>query len=113
MTLPVVRSVSLFEYADELKADAVRLQARKLEKRHHPQGRAHHRGARQRRRGHCLAYEVRATGEERSIEVAGIFVQIGLIPNSSFVDGALTSVLRAKSLDAKGATSMLSSPPAM
>jgi alkyl hydroperoxide reductase subunit F len=33
----------------------------------------------------ALKYEDRTNGEMKSVEVAGIFVQIGLVPNSSFM----------------------------
>ena len=36
-----------------------------------------------------LAYDHRATGEKRSIALDGIFVQIGLLPNTEWLDGTL------------------------
>ncbi len=33
----------------------------------------------------ALAYQDRATGEIHSLELSGVFVQIGLVPNSQFV----------------------------
>jgi len=37
----------------------------------------------------ALAYEDRATGEMRQQSLSGIFVQIGLLPNSSFIQGVV------------------------
>ena len=34
-----------------------------------------------------LKYIDRKTGEEKSLEVQGVFVEIGLVPNSQFVEG--------------------------
>ncbi|TGG93511.1 alkyl hydroperoxide reductase subunit F [Natronospirillum operosum] len=55
-----------------------------------------------------LLYTDRATGESRSVEVAGIFVQIGLIPNSEWLKGSDIELSRFGEIeiDARGATSM-------
>jgi alkyl hydroperoxide reductase subunit F len=36
-----------------------------------------------------LKYQDRSTGEEKTLELAGIFVQIGLVPNTEFLKGSL------------------------
>ena len=36
-----------------------------------------------------LRYEDRVTGEERDLDVAGVFVQIGLLPNSEWLEGTV------------------------
>src|SRR5690606_3391269 len=36
-----------------------------------------------------LIYEDRTTGDRRSLEVAGVFVQIGLLPNTDFLKGTV------------------------
>ena len=37
----------------------------------------------------ALTYEDRATGESKSLDVEGVFVQIGLLPNTEFLDGVV------------------------
>jgi alkyl hydroperoxide reductase subunit F len=37
-----------------------------------------------------LAYEERATGERKRLEVAGVFVQIGLLPNTAWLRDSVT-----------------------
>jgi NADH-dependent peroxiredoxin subunit F len=54
-----------------------------------------------------LRYKDRQTGEEHQLTLAGIFVQIGLVPNSEFLKGALELTNRGEIvIDAKGQTSM-------
>jgi alkyl hydroperoxide reductase subunit F len=36
-----------------------------------------------------LVYEDRTTGDKKSLEIAGIFVQIGLLPNTDFLKGTV------------------------
>lgn len=82
----IVKSVTLFEYMPELKADQVLV--KKLESL--PNVKIV-RNARTNRvigdngKVTALEYEDRASGELRSVELEGVFVQIGLVPNSSFV----------------------------
>ena len=54
-----------------------------------------------------LNYKERGTGDSHHIELEGIFVQIGLLPNSDFLKGAVELSPRGEVIvDAKGATSM-------
>jgi NADH-dependent peroxiredoxin subunit F len=54
-----------------------------------------------------LKYKDRQTGEEHQLTLAGIFVQIGLVPNSEFLKGSLELTNRGEIvIDAKGQTSM-------
>lgn len=54
-----------------------------------------------------LKYKDRNSGEEHLLTLAGIFVQIGLVPNSEFLKGALEMTNRGEIvIDAKGQTSM-------
>ncbi len=54
-----------------------------------------------------LTYTDRATDESKSIELAGIFVQIGLVPNSEFLDGDIDLTNRGEIIiNEKGETSM-------
>ncbi|MCX8086033.1 MAG: alkyl hydroperoxide reductase subunit F [Rhodocyclaceae bacterium] len=53
-----------------------------------------------------LIYQDRATGEEHSLELEGIFVQIGLLPNTDFVKDTLAlSKFREIEVNARGETS--------
>jgi alkyl hydroperoxide reductase subunit F len=55
---------------------------------------------------HALEYEDRATGIQHSIEVDGVFVQIGLLPNSQFVKSVVETTPYGEIIvDAKGRTS--------
>jgi alkyl hydroperoxide reductase subunit F len=54
-----------------------------------------------------LRYRDRTTEEEHLIELEGIFVQIGLVPNSEWLDGAIALSNRGEiEIDARGATSL-------
>ena len=54
-----------------------------------------------------LTYSDRATGESKSLELAGIFVQIGLIPNTEFLKGDVELTTRGEIItSAQGETSM-------
>jgi NADH-dependent peroxiredoxin subunit F len=103
----LARQVTLFEYADRLKADEVLV--RKLNSLPNvsvvvnaqtlevlgDQGKVN-----------GLRYLERDTQEQRSLEVEGIFVQIGLVPNTEWLAGALRLSRHGEiEVDAKGATS--------
>ena len=54
-----------------------------------------------------LTYEDRTTGAMHAIELEGIFVQIGLLPNSEWLEGAVALSNRKEiEIDARGATSV-------
>ncbi|MGB0664563.1 MAG: alkyl hydroperoxide reductase subunit F [Pontibacterium sp.] len=54
-----------------------------------------------------LTYTDRATGESHSLTVAGIFVQIGLVPNSEFLEGSVELTNRGEVIiDSHGKTSL-------
>ncbi|MGR7920459.1 alkyl hydroperoxide reductase subunit F [Zobellella denitrificans] len=55
-----------------------------------------------------MQYTDRSSGDSRRLEVAGIFVQIGLVPNTEFLQGSEVELTRFGEvvIDAKGATSM-------
>lgn len=82
----IVAHVTLFEYADALKADAVLVD--KLRARANVEVIT---GARTTAvvgdgtKVTALDYEDRATGESKRLALDGVFVQIGLVPNSAFV----------------------------
>jgi alkyl hydroperoxide reductase subunit F len=85
--LAYVKSVTLLEYAPEFKADAVTVE--KVLANHsmkalpnvevlEVQGEKMVSGIR---------FKDRATGEETTLPVQGVFVEIGMVPNTGFVDG--------------------------
>ncbi|EKE69905.1 alkyl hydroperoxide reductase subunit F [Gallaecimonas xiamenensis] len=55
-----------------------------------------------------LAYKDRVSGKDKQLELAGIFVQIGLVPNTEFLKESGIELTRFGEviIDAKGATSM-------
>ncbi|MDO4792183.1 MAG: alkyl hydroperoxide reductase subunit F [Buchananella hordeovulneris] len=54
-----------------------------------------------------LQVEERASGEQRRIDLAGVFVQIGLLPNTEWLEGAVErNQVGEIVIDAKGATSL-------
>jgi alkyl hydroperoxide reductase subunit F len=104
----VVEHVSLLEFAEGLKADAVLVS--KL--RSLPNVTVHTNaqttaiaGDGQRVTG--LRYRDRATGTEREIPLAGVFVQIGLVPNTEWLRGTVALSKHGEIVvDARGATSV-------
>ncbi len=104
----IVGHVTLIEYADQLKADAV------LQKKLHSMDNVtiiigaqttEITGADNKVNG--LNYKDRATEESHHLEVAGVFVQIGLLPNTDFLKDTLElSKYGEIEIDAHGATSM-------
>ncbi len=55
----------------------------------------------------ALAYKDRATGEDKRVELEGIFVQIGLLPNTDWLKGTVElSKFGEIVIDAKGQTSV-------
>jgi alkyl hydroperoxide reductase subunit F len=54
-----------------------------------------------------LRYKDRATGEQHLVELAGVFVQIGLVPNTEWLKGTVELSRHGEIVvDAKGATSV-------
>lgn len=104
----IVQHVTLLEYAEQLKADAVLVdklrslpnvtvltQAQTLEVQ----------GDGQRVTG--LRYRDRASGAEHTIALEGVFVQIGLVPNTEWLDGVIERNRFGEIVvDAKGHTSV-------
>ncbi|MDO5056120.1 MAG: alkyl hydroperoxide reductase subunit F [Lautropia sp.] len=104
----VVEHVTLFEFMPELRADAV-LQ-RKLESL--PNVKilrnvqvTEIQGAHDKVSG--IAYTDRATGQAHTLALEGVFVQIGLMPNTDFLKGTVElSRIGEIEVDARGHTSM-------
>jgi NADH-dependent peroxiredoxin subunit F len=106
----VVSHVTVVEFLDALKADDVLVRkARSLPNLDIILGAATTEVIGDGTKVAALAYTDRASGEARRLEVDGIFVQIGLLPNTSWLDGsgvALAARPREIVVDTKGATNI-------
>ncbi|MBP6902597.1 MAG: alkyl hydroperoxide reductase subunit F [Burkholderiaceae bacterium] len=104
----VVKSVTLLEFADQLKADAVlvdKLKSLPNVTIHVNAQTTEVTGDGQKMNG--LKYKDRVTGTEQQLDLAGVFVQIGLVPNTEFLKGTLElSRFGEIIVDAKGHTSV-------
>lgn len=104
----IVREVVLIEYADSLKADAIL-----VEKLKSLPNTSIVTGARSKevlgdgQKVHALIYTDRKTERDVTLDLDGVFVQIGLVPNSQFVKGLVeTNKYGEIVVDAKGHTSV-------
>jgi len=104
----IVAHVTLLEFGDTLRADAV-LQKKLASlpnvkvitqaQTNEVLGDGH--------KVNALAYTDRASGEQHRVELEGIFVQIGLLPNTDWLKGTLALSPRGEiEVDAKGETSV-------
>ena len=104
----VVRHVTLIEFLDQLKADAVLVA--KLKSLPNVTIHTHAQTTEITGDGHKvdgLVFKNRADGSEHRIPLAGVFVQIGLVPNTDFLKGTVElSKYGEIIVDAKGATSL-------
>ena len=104
----VVEHVTLIEFADQLKADAVlvsKLKSLPNVAIHTNAQTTEITGDSQKVTG--LRYRDRASGAEREVELAGVFVQIGLVPNTEWLRGTVELSKHGEIVvDAKGATSV-------
>jgi alkyl hydroperoxide reductase subunit F len=104
----IVEHVTLIEFAPQLKADAVLV--RKLESLPNVAIRTNAQttgitGDGQKVTG--LRYKDRASGAEHAVDLAGVFVQIGLVPNTEWLKGTVElSKYGEIIVDARGATSV-------
>ncbi len=104
----IVQHVTLIEFADQLKADAVLVAKLKSL----PNVTIHTNAQTTEISGdgskvNGIRYKDRATGEEHHVELEGIFVQIGLVPNTEWLKGTLElSRFGEIVVDAKGHTSV-------
>ncbi|WP_308910857.1 alkyl hydroperoxide reductase subunit F [Pseudokordiimonas caeni] len=86
----IVKSVTVFEFLPELKADKVLVdQALKRSNITIVKNAATKEITAADAKVNGLVYEDRATGEQKRWDGAGIFVQIGLVPNSKFMEGVV------------------------
>lgn len=104
----IVEHVTVIEFADQLKADAVLVN--KLNSL--PNVSVHTNAQTTEITGdgskvNGISFKDRATGQEHHVELAGVFVQIGLVPNTEFLKGTLDlSKFGEILVDAKGHTNM-------
>ena len=104
----IVAHVTLIEFADQLKADAVLV--KKLQSL--PNVTIHTNAQTTEITGeggkvNGLKYKDRATGEEHLVPLEGVFVQIGLVPNTEFLKGTVELSRHGEIIvDAKGATNV-------
>ncbi len=104
----IVAHVTVFEFADQLKADAVLVS--KLKSLPNVSIHTHAQtteitGAEGKVNG--IRYKDRTTGDDHWVELEGVFVQIGLVPNTEFLKGALAlSPFGEIVVDAKGHTNL-------
>jgi len=104
----IVAHVTLIEFADQLKADAVlvsKLKSLPNVSIHTNQLTTEITGDGQKADG--ISFTDRGTGEKHHVELSGVFVQIGLVPNTEFLKGTLElSKYGEIMIDAKCATSL-------
>ncbi|HET6788002.1 MAG TPA: alkyl hydroperoxide reductase subunit F, partial [Aquabacterium sp.] len=104
----IVAHVTVVEFADQLKADAVlvnKLKSLPNVTVHTNAQTTEITGADGKVNG--LRYKDRATGEEHRVELEGVFVQIGLVPNTEFLRGTVElSKFGEIIVDAKGHTNV-------
>jgi alkyl hydroperoxide reductase subunit F len=104
----LVSHVTLIEYEQELRADAVLIRKlRSLSNVTVLTGAQTREVAGDGQRVTGLMYEDRRTGESHSLELAGVFVQIGLVPNTDWLGGVVKLSPRGEiEVDARGQTSV-------
>ena len=104
----LVAHVTLIEFADQLKADAVlvaKLRSLRNVTVHTHAQTLEISGDGQKVNG--LRYRDRASGVEHAVELSGVFVQIGLVPNTEWLKGTVAlNRFGEIEVDARGATNM-------
>ncbi len=84
----IVKSVTVFEFMPELKADQVLIdQAEKRDNISILKNVATNEIHATNEKVSSIEYTERASGDVRSVDLSGVFVQIGLVPNSQFAEG--------------------------
>ncbi len=104
----LVRHVTVVEFAEQLKADAVLV--RKLHSLPNVTVHTHAQTTRITGDGQKvdgLVFRDRASGVEQRVELSGVFVQIGLVPNTEWLKGTVELSKHGEIIvDARGATSL-------
>ena len=104
----IVGHVTLLEFGDALRADAVLVDKLKSLKNVDIHTQAQTTGITGANgKVNALTYIDRASGESRRVELEGVFVQIGLVPNSEWLKGTLELSRHGEIVvDARGQTSL-------
>lgn len=104
----LVRHVTLLEFADALRADAVLVQRlRSLPNVRIVTGAATTAIVGDGQRVTGLRYDDRASGQPNELALDGVFVQIGLVPNTDWLKGVVALSRHGEiEVDARGATSL-------
>lgn len=104
----IVREVVLFEFNDQLKADAVLVEKLKaLPNASFVTSARTKEVVGDGQKVHGLVFEDRKTGQDVRVDLDGVFVQIGLLPNSQFVKGVVEmNKFGEIVVDGKGRTSV-------
>jgi alkyl hydroperoxide reductase subunit F len=104
----IVKHVTVFEFADQLKADAVLVA--KLKSLPNVTIHTHAQTTEITGDGgkvNGIRYKDRTTGDDHWVELEGVFVQIGLVPNTEFLKGTVElSKFGEIVVDAKGHTNV-------
>ena len=85
--LAYVKSVTLLEYAEEFKADAVTVEKVLANETMKALKNVEVLEVLGEKMVSGIRYKNRATGEETTLPVQGVFVEIGMVPNTGFVEG--------------------------
>lgn len=85
--LAYVKSVTLLEYAEEFKADAVTVEKVLANENMKALKNVEVLEVLGEKMVSGIKYKNRATGEETTLPVQGVFVEIGMVPNTGFVEG--------------------------
>ena len=103
----IVRSVTVFEFLPELKADRILIeQAEKRDNITIIKNVATRQIVATGGKVSAIEYEDRATKQLHTLGLAGVFIQIGLVPNSRFLDGVVELTPHGEIvIDVKGQTS--------
>ena len=103
----IVKSVTVFEFLPELKADQVLVdQAEKRDNISILRNVATQQIVAENGKVTAIEYQDRATGESHRQALAGVFVQIGLVPNSGFLKDVVELTPHGEvKIDERGATS--------
>jgi alkyl hydroperoxide reductase subunit F len=104
----IVQHVTLVEFADQLRADAVLVnKLRSLPNVNIITGAQTTEVVGDGQKVTALRYAERATGVVREVTLAGVFVQIGLVPNTDWLKGSVKLSGRGEvEVDARGQTSV-------
>ena len=103
----IVSHVTLLEFDSSLRADEVLQKKPQPGQRHRADQRTDHRSARRRQQGHRPGHKDRIGGDAHRVELEGIFVQIGLLPNTEWLKDVVALSPRGEIvIDDRGQTNL-------